>query len=151
DLDGTISYASPSVASFSYPQEALVGRPLMEFVHPEDVAAARTAVQEVLSQAEDVTPAAPGGAPEPADGGTESRAEARVDGRTEGRADGHADAGGTSPEGKDRFSCRLRAADGTWRHLECAVLLYRLPGEPAQMLVTARDVSDQVALRQQVT
>ena len=40
-----------------------------------------------------------------------------------------------------RFSCRVRAADGTWRHVECAVLLYRLPGEPAQMLVSARDVS----------
>jgi diguanylate cyclase (GGDEF)-like protein len=49
-----------------------------------------------------------------------------------------------------RFSCRVRAADGTWRHIEGAVLLYRTPGEPARMLVSARDVSDQVALRQQV-
>jgi diguanylate cyclase (GGDEF)-like protein len=31
------------------------------------------------------------------------------------------------------------------------VLRYRVPGEPDQLLVTARDVSDQVALRQQVT
>jgi diguanylate cyclase (GGDEF)-like protein len=44
----------------------------------------------------------------------------------------------------------MRAADGTWRHVECAVLLYRLPGEPARMLVSVRDVSEQVALRQQV-
>jgi diguanylate cyclase (GGDEF)-like protein/PAS domain S-box-containing protein len=59
--------------------------------------------------------------------------------------------GAVEPEASGRFSCRVRAADGSWRHVECAVLLYRLPGEPAQMLVTARDISDQVALRQQVT
>ena len=63
----------------------------------------------------------------------------------------------SAPSGADaaadpgRFSCRVRAADGTWRHVECAVLLYRLPGEPARMLLSVRDVSDQVALRQQVT
>jgi diguanylate cyclase (GGDEF)-like protein/PAS domain S-box-containing protein len=50
-----------------------------------------------------------------------------------------------------RMACRIRAADGTWRHVEATVLRYRVPGEPDQLLVTARDVSDQVALRQQVT
>ena len=118
DLDGMITYASPAVASFSYQPEALVGKALLEFVHPEDAEAARVAVQEVLGTAED--------APGPGDAGQPAG-------------------------GKGRFSGRLRAADGTWRHVECAVLLYRLPGEPAQMLVSARDVSDQVALRQQVT
>jgi len=44
----------------------------------------------------------------------------------------------------------VRAADGTWRHVESTVLRYRVPGGPRQVLVTARDVSDQVALRQQV-
>ena len=34
DLDGTISYASPLVSAFSYAPEALVGKPLSEFVHP---------------------------------------------------------------------------------------------------------------------
>ena len=120
DLDGMITYASPAVASFSYRPEALVGKALVEFVHPEDVEAARGAVQEVLG-AED----APGA--------------------------GSGDAAEQPAGGKGRFSGRLRAADGTWRHVECAVLLYRLPGEPAQMLVSVRDVSDQVALRQQVT
>jgi len=116
DLDGTISSVSPAVSGFSYPPGALVGKELVEFVHPEDVAATRAAVQQALAVAEgDVTVGA--GA-----------------------------AGGTG-----RFSCRLRAADGTWRHVECAVLPYRVPGEPAQILVTARDVSDEVALRQQVT
>ncbi len=54
-------------------------------------------------------------------------------------------------EGNGRFACRIRAADGTWRHVECAVLLYRMPGDPARLLLSVRDVSDQVALRQQVT
>jgi len=50
-----------------------------------------------------------------------------------------------------RFPARVRAADGTWRHVESTVLRYQIPGAPGRMLVTARDVSDQVALRQQVT
>jgi diguanylate cyclase (GGDEF)-like protein/PAS domain S-box-containing protein len=54
-------------------------------------------------------------------------------------------------EGSGRFPVRVRAADGTWRHIESTLLRYQAPGEPIQMLVTARDVSDQVALRQQVT
>ena len=50
-----------------------------------------------------------------------------------------------------RFPCRVRSADGTWRHVESTVSRYRDAGEPDQLLVTARDVSDQVALRRQVT
>jgi len=119
DLDGTITYASRSVTGFSYSRDALVGRALMEFVHPEDAAAARTAVEHALALSEDT-------------------------------GEGMAEDAAADP-GRGRFSCRVRAADGTWRYIEGAVLLYRVPGEPAQMLVTARDVSDQVALRQQVT
>ena len=63
---------------------------------------------------------------------------------------GYAEGGG-GPEGSGRFPVRVRAADGTWRHVESTVLRYQAPGEPLGMLVTARDVSDQVALRQQVT
>jgi diguanylate cyclase (GGDEF)-like protein/PAS domain S-box-containing protein len=115
DLDGTISFASPTISGFSYPPEELVGKALVEFVHPEDVTAARRAVRQALR------PASASAGP--------AKAVA---------------------EGNGRFSCRVRAADGTWRHVECAALLYQLPGEPAQMLISARDVSDQVALRQQV-
>jgi diguanylate cyclase (GGDEF)-like protein/PAS domain S-box-containing protein len=50
-----------------------------------------------------------------------------------------------------RYPCRVRAADGTWRHVESTVSRFREPGGPAQLLVTARDVSAQVALRRQVT
>ena len=120
DLDGTISYASPLASGYSYPTEALIGKPLSDFVHPEDIGAARAAVALVIGLPEDAA-AALGTTPETGAG----RRRARSSGR---------------------FSCRVRAADGTWRHVECAVLLYRVPGEPARMLLSVRDVSDQVAL-----
>jgi len=50
-----------------------------------------------------------------------------------------------------RFPCRVRSADGTWRHVESTVSRYREMGAPDRLLITARDVSDQVALRRQVT
>ena len=51
----------------------------------------------------------------------------------------------------DRFPCRVRSADGTWRHVESTVSRYREMGAPDRLLITARDVSDQIALRRQVT
>ena len=137
DLDGTISYASPLVSAFSYTPEALVGKPLSGFVHADDIGAAREVVAAVVGvPADEALMAAP------ADGVPQPGIAARSAG--EPARDGAAD-------GDGRFSCRVRAADGTWRHVECAVLLYRLPGEPARLLLSVRDVSDQVALRQQVT
>jgi diguanylate cyclase (GGDEF)-like protein/PAS domain S-box-containing protein len=124
DLDGTISYASPLASAYHYATEELIGKPLSDFVHPEDIRAARAAVAMVIGLPEDAE--APGTTTE-----------------TAAQANGSPDNG--------RFSCRVRAADGSWRHVECAVLLYRVPGEPARMLLSVRDVSDQVALRQQVT
>jgi diguanylate cyclase (GGDEF)-like protein/PAS domain S-box-containing protein len=50
-----------------------------------------------------------------------------------------------------RFDCRVRSADGTWRHVESTISRYREPGAADRLLVTARDISDQVALRRQVT
>ncbi len=50
-----------------------------------------------------------------------------------------------------RLACRVRAADGTWRHVEATVSRFAEPGSADLLLVTARDVSDQVALRRQVT
>jgi diguanylate cyclase (GGDEF)-like protein/PAS domain S-box-containing protein len=52
---------------------------------------------------------------------------------------------------QDRFPCRVRSADGTWRHVESTVSRYREAGAPDRLLITARDVSDQIALRRQVT
>jgi diguanylate cyclase (GGDEF)-like protein len=125
DLDGTISYASKLASGYSYPTEALVGKSLSDFVHPEDIGAARAAVAIVIGLPEDAAAAL----------GTTMEAAAQA----------------SASAGSGRFACRIRAADGSWRHVECAVLLYRVPGEPARMLLSVRDVSDQVALRQQVT
>jgi diguanylate cyclase (GGDEF)-like protein/PAS domain S-box-containing protein len=50
-----------------------------------------------------------------------------------------------------RYPCRVRAEDGTWRHVEATVSRYRDPGQPDLVLITARDMSAQVALRRQVT
>src|SRR6516164_1020441 len=50
-----------------------------------------------------------------------------------------------------RYRCRVRAEDGTWRHVEATVSRYRDPGQPDLVLITARDMSAQVALRRQVT
>src|SRR5215470_3025733 len=57
-------------------------------------------------------------------------------------------AGGRGP---GRFPCRVRSADGTWRHVESTVSRYRGTSELDRLLITARDVSDQVALRRQLT
>ncbi|HEY2578467.1 MAG TPA: sensor domain-containing phosphodiesterase, partial [Streptosporangiaceae bacterium] len=52
---------------------------------------------------------------------------------------------------RGRCPCRVRAADGTWRHVESTVSPYQDPPGTNQLLIAARDVSDQVALRRQVT
>ena len=49
-----------------------------------------------------------------------------------------------------RYSCRVRAADGTWRYVEATMSRHRSQGAPDRLLVTSRDVSDQVALRRQI-
>jgi diguanylate cyclase (GGDEF)-like protein/PAS domain S-box-containing protein len=51
----------------------------------------------------------------------------------------------------DRVPYRIRSADGTWRHVEATISGFREPEAPDRLLITARDVSDQVALRRQVT
>jgi diguanylate cyclase (GGDEF)-like protein len=158
DLDGVISYASPAVGDYGYAPGDLTGRRLLDFVHPEDRDAVLTASRLALG-------GRPGGhrAADPA---------APKDAATS------ADAAG-APGASGRFPARVRAADGTWRHVESTVLRYQVPGggsargargdgspagrapaggfggvvppgQHSQILVTARDVSDQVALRQQV-
>jgi len=124
DLDGVISYASPAVSDYGYAPGDLSGRRLLDFVHPEDRDAVLTASRLALG-GHAADQAQPGDQAWPAD--------------TAG-----------SPGASGRFPARVRAADGTWRHVESTVLRYQVPGAPRQVLVTARDVSDQVALRQQV-
>jgi diguanylate cyclase (GGDEF)-like protein len=132
DLDGSVRYASPTVADYGYAPGTLAGRRLLDYVHPEDRPAVLASVRLALGGYQptgSLAPAAP------------------VTGEDSGEsAEGSGGAGASG-----RFRVRVRAADGTWRHIESTLLRYQAPGEPIQMLVTARDVSDQVALRQQVT
>jgi diguanylate cyclase (GGDEF)-like protein/PAS domain S-box-containing protein len=58
---------------------------------------------------------------------------------------------GDSSAGLARLACRVRAADGTWRHVQATISRYAEPGLADRLLLTAHDVSDQVALRRQVT
>src|SRR6201996_7675621 len=148
DLDGRISYASPAVTEFGYGPDDMVGLRLAELVHPEDLSVALRATRTALGQpgrdpASDV-PADDA----PADELTDSEPAAE---KAEAE---NAEAKNAEPaehEVTGRFPVRARTADGTWRHIESTIMRYRVPGEPDQLLVTARDVSDQVALRQQVT
>jgi diguanylate cyclase (GGDEF)-like protein len=126
--DGVIRQASGAVADYGYAPGQLVGRRLLDLVHPEDHAAALAAVRLALGQPGPLGPPAPPGPPGPAEADP-------------------AEGAGAADQG--RFPARVRAADGTWRHVEAAVLRYQAPGAPG-LLVTARDVSEQVALRQQV-
>jgi diguanylate cyclase (GGDEF)-like protein len=160
DLDGTITYASPGrdaspakgddapasrKAGFSYSPEELNGRRLAEFVHPEDLPVARAAARQALALPDDADPVLVAADPAPG-------ASAPGDAVRLSTPDMQ---GGVAPAGEDhtpsgRFYCRVRAVDGTWRHVECAVLPYEVPGDQLRMLVAARDVSDEIALRQQV-
>ncbi|HUN31161.1 MAG TPA: sensor domain-containing phosphodiesterase [Trebonia sp.] len=147
DLDGTIAYAragraarpreqDPPSASrniaFSCPPTQLEGKRLAELLHPEDVPVARSVIRQALGLVDEMDPLS---LPE--------SAVVAAAGQPAGLAEDTEAADG-------RFSCRVRAVDGSWRHLDCAVLLYEVPGEPDRMLVAARDVSDEVALRNQV-
>ncbi|MBC6459961.1 GGDEF domain-containing phosphodiesterase [Actinomadura sp. HBU206391] len=60
-------------------------------------------------------------------------------------ADGHQDT--------LRLACRMRAADGTWLPTESTISPYAHAGEErgGRLLVTTRDLSEQAALRRQVT
>jgi diguanylate cyclase (GGDEF)-like protein len=133
DLDGVVRYASPAVEDYGYQPGALAGRRLLDFVHPEDRSAALASVRLALG----------GYRPEGTLGSLGPAGPKLSAGESAEGAEGF--------DGSGRFPVRVRAADGTWRHIESTVLRYQAPGEPIQMLVTVRDVSDQVALRQQVT
>lgn len=52
--------------------------------------------------------------------------------------------------GSTRIRCRVRGADGTWRHTEAAVTRHAEAGGEAGLLFVARDVSDQVALQEEL-
>ncbi|GEM_PF-6126623 len=129
DLGGVVGYASPAVADFGYSPGALAGARLADLVHPEDLPAGIRAVARVLRERRAAGP----------------------------RPERHGPGGAGDPGGAARhgtavpFAGRVRGADGSWHHIEASLSLCAGPGEPARMLVTARDVSDRVELRRQVT
>ncbi len=55
------------------------------------------------------------------------------------------------PASTGLVACRVRSADGTWRHVQATISRYGEPSRPELLLITARDISDQVALQRQVT
>jgi diguanylate cyclase (GGDEF)-like protein/PAS domain S-box-containing protein len=57
--------------------------------------------------------------------------------------------GAADPAGS--LACRVRSSDGTWRHVQATITRYAGTSRPDLLLVTARDISDQVALQRQVT
>jgi len=59
-------------------------------------------------------------------------------------------AAASAPAHQIRYTCRVRAMDGTWRYAEATISRQRSQGAPDRLLVTARDVSEQVALRRQI-
>ena len=120
DLAGTIDYASPAVAEFGYSPADLAGTRLIDLVHPEDQPSGIRAAIAGL------------------------RAAARASAT---RPDGVA----MNPEaGVITFAGRVRGSDGSWRHVEASLSGHVRPGEPARLLVSARDVSDRVELRRQI-
>ncbi|WP_283134142.1 EAL domain-containing protein [Rhizohabitans arisaemae] len=115
DYEGVVREASAGVTrTYGYDPAELVGRPMAEFVHPEDVPDIEAAL----------------------------RAFAEYEA---GRSD--AGAGG-GPTRVCKVSCRVRASDGTWRPTESVATGY--PGREF-VIITARDVAEQEALRRQVT
>ncbi|WP_245657360.1 putative bifunctional diguanylate cyclase/phosphodiesterase [Herbidospora mongoliensis] len=108
DLEGVVQEISDGVeTTYGYAPGDLLGKPIVDYVHPEDVPGIQALLRNV---AEDE---------------------------------------GTERYGTCRLACRVRAADGTWRPTESVAS--RDVRREDLILVTTRDVSDQVALRNQVT
>jgi diguanylate cyclase (GGDEF)-like protein/PAS domain S-box-containing protein len=109
DGAGLIQEIGPGVeATYGYPPDELIFRPVFDYMHPEDVPGIQALLRRVTSDDE-----------------------------------------GPESYGSCRISCRIRAADGTWRPTE-SVATRHIRGDEL-ILVTVRDLTDQVALRNQVT
>ncbi|MEO3782802.1 EAL domain-containing protein [Actinocorallia sp. B10E7] len=102
DETGAVHYMSAGEQwSSSHALDDLLGRPLQDFLHPEDGPAVEAALGECF------------------------------DGRGEPL----------------RLHCRLRTTDGTWLPTESTFSRYA----PSRLLVTTRDLSEEAALKRQVT
>ncbi|MFC4906151.1 putative bifunctional diguanylate cyclase/phosphodiesterase [Actinomadura gamaensis] len=148
DLDAVVQYASAgALRIYRYEASELLGRPLSEIIHPEDLPRVRevfaaflagddeTGLDMLRDPASDLLPDtsdASGGSSGP-DGGSPPVLAGRDPGRSL------------------RVACRVRAADGTWLPTESTVSRYSgAGGAAARLLVTTRDLSEQAALQRQV-
>jgi diguanylate cyclase (GGDEF)-like protein len=126
DAAGLVTYASQAVSRYGYAADELTGRRLTDLVHPDDQPEAKRAAAAVAA------------GPVLADTVLADTVPAET-----GAAAG--------PGQSASVACRVRSADGTWRYVHATLSVYTDPGGPDAMLVTASDVSDEVALRRQVT
>lgn len=132
DLDATVQYASAgALRTYRYEPEEILGRPLGEIIHPEDL----PRVQEVFRRFLDA-------------GDAEGAGDATEAGAAGAGTGVHA---GEAPADALRVACRVRAADGTWLPTESTVSRYSgTGGAPGRLLITTRDLSEQAALQRQV-
>jgi diguanylate cyclase (GGDEF)-like protein len=126
DLEGNVQYVSVGAQqTFRYEPGELLGRPLQEIIHPEDL----PRLEELFAEF--------------------------VEGFPEGLPDGtDADTEPEQPMAKAlKLACRVRAADGTWLPTESTISRYARSSEESggRLLVTTRDLSEQAALQRQVT
>ncbi|MEV4252120.1 EAL domain-containing protein [Spirillospora sp. NPDC049652] len=144
DLDAVVQYASAgALRTYRYEAAELLGRPLGEIIHPEDLPRVREVFASFLAGDGDAATAA---LPDPAS-----------DLLPDVEADDDLDDGpppllaGRFPGRSLRVACRVRAADGTWLPTESTVSRYSgAGGAPGRLLVTTRDLSEQAALQRQV-
>ncbi|GAA3951802.1 hypothetical protein GCM10023085_38040 [Actinomadura viridis] len=163
DVNAVVHYASAgALRTYHYTPEELLGRPLHEIVHPEDLPRVRAVFSEFVAgdmdgdggdRAGRGARGVPGGDPA---GARDDTPEDPAD-DPEGPADDvPAGAGGPAVReagpGTLRLACRVRAADGTWLPTESTISRYSGTGNARnRLLVTTRDLSEQAALRRQVT
>ncbi|MFC5186218.1 putative bifunctional diguanylate cyclase/phosphodiesterase [Actinomadura harenae] len=146
DLDAVVQYASAgALRTYRYEAAELLGRPLGDIIHPEDLPRVREVFAAFLAgdggaaapalpdPASDLLPDASGDLDDDLDDGPPPILTGRVPGRSL------------------RVACRVRAADGTWLPTESTVSRYSgAGGATGRLLVTTRDLSEQAALQRQV-
>jgi diguanylate cyclase (GGDEF)-like protein len=126
-LDGVVQYVSARARqSYHYAADDLLGRPVYDVIHPEDLPRVVDAVTAFLRSAGD------------GDGDH---------GGDHGDGEGDGEGGAVA-----RVACRVRATDGTWLPTESTISQYGRAGDGStgRLLITTRDFSEQAALQRQV-
>ncbi|XVQ13070.1 putative bifunctional diguanylate cyclase/phosphodiesterase [Spirillospora sp. CA-255316] len=164
DLKGIVQYVSAgALRTYHYTPRELLGRSLHEIIHPEDLPRVRAGFLEFV-KGEDGEDGEDGGAGWEAVGDPDDEARAAGGGGapaddSEEPADDAVPAADAvdavvrdAGNGTLRLACRVRAADGTWLPTESTITRYSGTGQaPGRLLITTRDLSEQAALRRQVT